>query len=577
MSKQPKWTPGGAADWLAHAQAWQQGAVAGGAAVVIGALIWWPIHHRRQAKKRRQELALLAGPDAAEPKDEPLDPFTAFVTLMATFLSVNGMWHVFGEAMHLPGPARLVSCSVLEASGFAFMRLARRDILNKRPATGNVVTVWVIAVLSGTLSSGASQSPLEVVIRFAFPLLAVHLCHSWMLPIPTEITLDKLQKGKRAWRYIKANRRVARSNNKLTRWGNQKLLDMEADRLAKRALLAGDDTSEVLREAERASVVEALTALRPAGSVPGGSEESESESEGSATAGLPESGESVVRESVTASVVRGSEGPWSAEGPRVRETDGSEGPGQGPVSDHRLPESASPVVSELVPAARHAADDEGPAAAQAPNVDDTWSDFDRVVAQGSALADSDTGLRESEGPWVRESARPWIHTPQSPAVRRSEGPRVRESVGPQGPRSDGSEGPWSVVRDGEGPRVREADPSEGSVVRGSEGPGVRESATAEVRESAGSEWSDPRWSDETGRMAREIVAEFERDGVAVTRAGVLDKVRERGGSVASAHRSALYAYARSPEVPAASELEDTIDHPEGIEGLAEMLAAKKEG
>src|SRR5437870_1359972 len=146
MSKQPLWTPGGAAHWLAHAQAWQQGAVAGGAVVVVGVLILWPVRRRRRVEKHRQELALLraqaGGAAAEEPKNEPLDPFTAFVTLMATFLSVNGMWHVFGETMHLPGPARIVSCSVLEAAGFAFMRLARKDILEKRPATGNVVTVW---------------------------------------------------------------------------------------------------------------------------------------------------------------------------------------------------------------------------------------------------------------------------------------------------------------------------------------------------------------------------------------------------------------------------------------------------
>jgi hypothetical protein len=60
----------------------------------------------------------------------------------------------------------------------------------------------------------------------------------------------------------------------------------------------------------------------------------------------------------------------------------------------------------------------------------------------------------------------------------------------------------------------------------------------------------------------------------VTRAAVLEELRVRGGSVASAHRSALYSYARSPQVPAASELEDTMDHPDGIEGLAELLAAE---
>ena len=57
MSKQPLWTPGDAAHWLAHAQAWQQGAAAAGAVVVVGFLIWWPVHLRRRADKRRQELA----------------------------------------------------------------------------------------------------------------------------------------------------------------------------------------------------------------------------------------------------------------------------------------------------------------------------------------------------------------------------------------------------------------------------------------------------------------------------------------------------------------------------------------
>lgn len=94
-----------------------------------------------------------------------------------------------------------------------------------------------------------------------------------------------------------------------------------------------------------------------------------------------------------------------------------------------------------------------------------------------------------------------------------------------------------------------------------------------VRESVSPEFADPRWSEDTGRLSREIVGAFRADGVAVTRRAFLEELRVRGGSVANANRSALYAYALAPELPAASELEDTMDRPDGFASLTEMLAA----
>jgi len=214
----------------------------------------------------RRTIRLLAASLRAADDGEPIDPFTAAVTILATALSVDGMWIVFGD-LHLVTPARIVSCGVLEASGFAFMRLARKDILAGRPATAHTVIVWAIAILSGCLSAGASSNPIETVVRLFFPLLAVQLLHSWFLPIPSEITLTQRQKGKRAWRYVKANRRVQRAKNPASRWIAGQILALESDRLGKRACMTGDATT-VLDAAEQAIMAEALAALGVAPTAP---------------------------------------------------------------------------------------------------------------------------------------------------------------------------------------------------------------------------------------------------------------------------------------------------------------------
>jgi hypothetical protein len=238
---------------------WPHAGIAGGvlaALALAGSLAARSVRRHRAAAAARKAAAAAAG----ESPDEGLDVYTVYVTAMAMALSVNGMWHVFTETMHLPWIVRLVACSVLESAGLAFMRLARKDILAKRPATRHVVIVWGIALLSGGLSAGASKSLLEGVIRVSLPLLAVQLCHAWMLPLPTEVTLTQHELGKRAWRYVKATRRLERSGNALTRYVAQKRLHLESDMLTKRSLMTGDAT-RVLGAAERIAITEALTGL----------------------------------------------------------------------------------------------------------------------------------------------------------------------------------------------------------------------------------------------------------------------------------------------------------------------------
>lgn len=233
--------------WTATGPAWHKAAAAG-AAAALAIIIWRALHITRNAARRTLAAS-----------DEPMDPFTIIITVMATGLSIDGMWAVFGS-LHLVTPARIVSCGVLEASGFAFMRLARKDIKAGRPATAHTIIVWALAILSGLLSAAASKSAIETIVRLVFPSLAVQLCHSWFLPIPTEVTLTQRQKGKRAWRYVKANRRLARARTPISRWAAGQLLALESDRLTKRSLMTGDP-SAVLDAAERAATTEALAAL----------------------------------------------------------------------------------------------------------------------------------------------------------------------------------------------------------------------------------------------------------------------------------------------------------------------------
>jgi hypothetical protein len=70
--------------------------------------------------------------------------------------------------------------------------------------------------------------------------------------------------------------------------------------------------------------------------------------------------------------------------------------------------------------------------------------------------------------------------------------------------------------------------------------------------------ADPRWSEDTARIAREIIAQWRADGTVITRAAFLAELRERGGSASSQYKSALYAYAISPDLPGEDEPDEQV-------------------
>jgi hypothetical protein len=493
--------------------------IAGGvlAAAVVAAVLFGRVARRRLAAVKARRAAAAEAAVRGENADEGLDPFTVYVTLMATFLSVNGMWHVFTEVMHLPWVVRLVASTVLESSGFAFMRAARRDIHAKRPATRHVAIVWAIAVLAGGLSAGASHSVLEGVIRVVLPLLAVQLCHSWMLPVPTRVTLTQHEMGKRAWRYVRAHRRLERADSRIGQWFARKLLNLESDRLTKRSLMTGDSSS-VLSAAERIATGEALAGLgvtdprTHAG--PGGLADPQS---GSATDPDPET-------NGPTDPAHSDPHPGGPTDPRTRHTD--------PLDGLALDAEAGALVEQALPVALSAGGGRLAGAVNVPAQREAWPLPQQNGAAG--LAGADPRTRSHAGPGALADPQSGSATDPDPETNGPTDP-AHSDPHPGGPTD---------------PRTRHTDPrtrTHALAATGGRGPAVH--GLADPRAEDGAEHADPRWSDETARIAREIVAQWRRDGVKITSRAFYPELRARRGSVSNAHKSALYAYAIAPDLP----------------------------
>lgn len=173
----------------------------------------------------------------------------------------------------------------------------------------------------------------------------------------------------------------------------------------------------------------------------------------------------------------------------------------------------------------------------------------------------------SRGPEVPESsttAVPGSPGPRVPGASESQGLGVRSPRGlgspigrvpgipglgdseSSGPPSDGSPGPGTL-----GPRVLE-----GASPRVPGPQGTRVLGSPSAGESAG---ADPRWTDELGAMARQIVADLRAlsGGARPSRSAFLEELRQRGGGISSRNRAALYAFALAPDVPSEADLDDT--------------------
>lgn len=561
-------------DWAISS--WAHAGIAGGvlAGLALAAALVVRAVRRHRAAAAARRAAML---DAGESPDEGLEVYTVYVTAMAMFLSVNGMWHVFTETMHLPWIVRLVACTVLESAGLAFMKLARKDILANKAATRHVAIVWAIALLSGALSAGASKSILEGVIRVSLPLLAVQLCHSWMLPVPTEITLTQHELGKRAWRYVRATRRLDRSGNPVTRYVARKRLNFESDLLTKRSLMTGDATA-VLGAAERIAIGEALAGL------------------GVAPDALTDSRTLALAE-------------WSATADPDRADPADRGPQETGPADPADPDRADPrttVQSEESGTTDHGLQNAEPGIGGPADPADRWGPVADTAAAADHGALGSAVLSESEDASLAEAVpsslfslgSAWI-LPHQEAQTDASWP-VGSAVG--GPSYAFSpQGSWTVAADPadrpavaiSGPSARIGGPIVPMIPDPRHGPKSVESADhrnlgadhrttgpdpaaqrttvraltgrthGPVTQHVAADPADPadHWSPDpaTAELSRTIIAEQRESGIKVTRAGFLAELRARGGSIASEYRSSLYTYAISPDLPSADDALDLVD------------------
>lgn len=169
MIPQPLTDPGTWPDWAAP--------TAGITTVTVLAALAWLAGHR--TRPRPDAAGEAAGPGATGASLRRWRATSTFLTVVAaaiaTATAVNGMWHVFGDALGLDGPARVVLVGFLEIALMTSAIRSRVAILEHRPAGGDAAAVWVLALASAGLSAADADTPLARALRFIVPLVA-----AWM-------------------------------------------------------------------------------------------------------------------------------------------------------------------------------------------------------------------------------------------------------------------------------------------------------------------------------------------------------------------------------------------------------------
>ncbi len=159
---------GGDMSWK-HVQSWADkhpvpSVVIGGAAAVIVlglvALLVWKLHGKDRSVKVRGLVAL--------------------GTLMATMVQASGMWHFFGDVMHMSLAYKIVMFPFLEILILAFGLKA----LEKAEEAGNwliyAAMLWILAISSGGMSASDSSGFREGLFRL---LVAVVIAVLWTLDL----------------------------------------------------------------------------------------------------------------------------------------------------------------------------------------------------------------------------------------------------------------------------------------------------------------------------------------------------------------------------------------------------------
>lgn len=93
---------------------------------------------------------------------------------IATAVSLNGMWRVFGDVLHLDGPGRVATAGFLELALVVSAIRARRSLREHGRVGVDGAAVWAIALVSAIVSATDADG-LAKAVRFAAPLLAAWL------------------------------------------------------------------------------------------------------------------------------------------------------------------------------------------------------------------------------------------------------------------------------------------------------------------------------------------------------------------------------------------------------------------
>ena len=141
-----------------------------------------PVRAARPDRGRRLETALTVGAAG-----------------IATGVSSSGMWRVFGDALHMSGPARVAVFGFVELA-VAVSAIRARRALRETGSTGvDGAAVWVLAGLSAALSALDADSGAAVLLRLAAPLVAAWLWERGLAPDRRQLQVRR-RRGPVAWR-----------------------------------------------------------------------------------------------------------------------------------------------------------------------------------------------------------------------------------------------------------------------------------------------------------------------------------------------------------------------------------------
>lgn len=113
---------------------------------------------------------------SADRRARAADDFLILCTAaIATAVSAGGMWRVFGERLHMSGPARAATFCFIELAILASARRARGNLRQFGSVGVDGAAVWVLAALTATLSASDAHNPTEVLLRLTAPAVAAWL------------------------------------------------------------------------------------------------------------------------------------------------------------------------------------------------------------------------------------------------------------------------------------------------------------------------------------------------------------------------------------------------------------------